>query len=171
MSKSKIPAKVLAGLNRQVNHELSAAHGYRALALWCAHQNLKGFAAFFAKQADEESEHAGKIADHLIARGALPELTALPTPRQDFKSLLDVARQARAMEEANTQSIHGLYEGALAARDYPAQVLLQWFINEQVEEEAWAQELVARVEAATCAGSLLDLDRHIEKLLDAPNRG
>ena len=55
----------------------------------------------------------------------------------------------------------------MADKDYPAQVLMHWFIKEQVEEEAWAAELVDRVQAATCAGSLLDLDRHVEKLLGA----
>jgi ferritin len=165
MPKSKIPAKVLTELNRQLNYELGAAHSYRALSLWCADQNLKGFAAFFAKQASEEHEHAEKIAGHQVDRGALPELTALPAPQQGFKSLLEVAQHAQAMEEANTKGIHAVYDAALAARDYPAQVLMHWFINEQVEEEAWTAEMVGRVQAATCAGSVSDLDRHIEKLL------
>ena len=54
----------------------------------------------------------------------------------------------------------------LVAKDYPAQVLMHWFINEQVEEEAWAGEMVDRIQSATCAGSLSDLDRHIERLLE-----
>ncbi|MDH7501393.1 MAG: ferritin [Verrucomicrobiota bacterium] len=165
MPKSKIPAKVLAELNRQFNYELGAAHSYRALALWCTEQNLKGFAAFFAQQADEEQEHANKIAQHLLDRGALPEMTAIPAPKQDFKTLLEAAQHAQRMEQGNTQGINAVYETAVAAKDYPAQVLMQWFINEQVEEEAWAAEMVARVEAATCGGALLDLDRHIVKLL------
>jgi ferritin len=69
------------------------------------------------------------------------------------------------MEQANTQGINGVFEAALAAKDYPVQVLMHWFINEQVEEEAWAAELVDRVKGASCAGGLLDLDRHVEKLL------
>jgi ferritin len=89
----------------------------------------------------------------------------LPAPRQDFSALLDVALHAQAMEQANTQGINAVFTAALAAKDYPAQVLMHWFINEQVEEEAWAAEMVDRVKGATCAGSLLDLDRHIEKLL------
>ena len=165
MQRSKIPAKVFAELNRQLNHELGAAHGYRALSLWCADQNLKGFAAYFAKQAGEESMHAEKFSDHLIDRDTLPELAAIAAPKQNFKSLLDAAQHALAMEQANTQGINTVYEAALAAKDYPAQVLLHWFINEQVEEESWATEMVERVQAASCAGSLSDLDRHIERLL------
>jgi ferritin len=165
MPKSKITAKVLSELNRQLNYELGAAHSYRALGLWCAEQNLKGFAAFFAKQTGEEHEHAEKIADHMLDRGVLPELTAIAAPRQNFKSLLEVAQHVQAMEQANTQGVNSVYEAALAAKDYPAQVLMHWFINEQVEEEAWTAEMVGRVEGATCAGSVLDLDRHIEGLL------
>lgn len=165
MHKSKVPAKVVTELNRQMNHELAAAHNYRALSLWCADGNFKGFAAYFAKQAGEEQEHAGKIGDHLIDRGVQPELAAIAAPKQNFKSLLEVAQQALAMEQANTEGINAVYEAALAAKDYPGQVLMHWFINEQVEEEAWATEMVERVQAATCAGSLSDLDRHIERLL------
>ena len=69
------------------------------------------------------------------------------------------------MEQANTAGINAAYEVALRERDFPAQVLLQWFINEQVEEEAWADEMVERIEVAGCSGGLMDLDRHIERYL------
>jgi ferritin len=165
MPNSKIPAKVLAELNRQINDELSAAHGYRSLSIWCADQNLKGFAAFFDKQAAEELTHAKKITNYVLDRRLRPDLGAIPAPRHDFKSLLEAAQLAQAMEQANTRGIHAVYEAALAAKDYPAQVLMQWFISEQVEEERWSTEMVERVQSATCAGSLSDLDRHIERLL------
>lgn len=167
MANSAIPNPVLAELNRQLNHELGAAHAYQAIAIWCEARTLKGFAAFFAKQAGEEREHAEKMIRHLLDRGATPQLAALASPRQDFGSLLEAAQHAQKMEQANTQGIHAVFEAAAAARDYPAQVLMHWFINEQVEEEAWAAEMVERVKGATCAGSLQDLDRHIEKLLDS----
>ena len=163
---NKIPAKVLSELNRQFNQEFSAAHSYRALSLWCEEQNLKGFARYFAKQTNEEQGHAAKMTAHLIDRGVLPELTAIPAPRADFKSLLEAAQHAQTMERNNTQGINAVYEAALGAKDYPAQFLMQWFITEQVEEEAWCLEMVERVQAATCAGGLSDLDRHIERYLE-----
>ena len=165
MAKSNLAPKVLTELNRQLNHELGAAHAYQALSIWCAARNFTGFAAFFAKQAGEERTHAGKMIDHVIDRGATPELAALPAPPGDHASLLDVALQAQAMEVANTRGIHAVYEAALAAKDYPVQVLMHWFINEQVEEEAWCDEMIDRVKGASCAGSLSDLDRHIERHL------
>jgi ferritin len=165
MAKIKIPAKTLTELNRQLNCELTAAQAYLALSVWCTSRNFKGFAAFFSKQSGEEREHAEKFMKHVHDRGVAPGLTVIAAPKQNFKSLLEVVEQAQAMEEANTRGINAVYEAAVAAKDYPAQVLLHWFIKEQVEEEAWAAELVDRVQTATCAGSLLSLDRHVEKLL------
>jgi ferritin len=165
MAKTKIPSKTLTELNRQLNYELTAAHAYLALSLWCGNRSLKGFAGFFAKQAGEEREHAGKLMQHVLDRGIAPELAAIAAPKQNFKSLLEVVEQAQTMEQSNTRGINAVYEAAVADKDYPAQVLMHWFIKEQVEEEAWAAELVDRVKAASCAGSLLDLDRHVEKVL------
>jgi len=161
MTKAKTAPAVVVELNRQFNQELAAAHSYLALSVWCENKNFNGFAAFFAKQTGEERTHAGKIIKHLIDRGHAPEVVAIPQPKQDFSSLLEVAQQAQAMEQANTRGIHAVYEAALAAKDYPAQVLMHWFINEQVEEEAWCTEMIERIQAASCAGSLSSLDRHI----------
>ncbi len=165
MAQSTIPAAVGSELQRQLNHELAAAHAYLAMSWWCRARCFRGFADFFAKQAEEEREHAAKVMGHLQDRGVEPGLEAVPAPRQDYGSLLEVAAQAQKMERANTQGIYAVYEAALAAKDYPAQVLMHWFINEQVEEEAWAAELVERVQSATCAGSLASLDRHLGGLL------
>jgi ferritin len=96
----------------------------------------------------------------------LPETGAISAPKSHFKSLLEVAQHAQAMEQANTQGVNAVYEAALAAKDYPAQVLMHWFINEQVEEEEWSTEMVERAQSANCAGGLSDLDRHIERYLE-----
>jgi ferritin len=157
--------KVVAEFQRQLNYELGAAQNYLAMALWCDSMTLKGFARFFHKQVEEEREHAGKLMNHLLDRGVLPELTALEARKAGYRTLLEVVQHAQKMESSNTLGINQAYEAALAAKDYPAQVCLQWFINEQVEEEAWTDELVDRVQKATCAGSCADLDRHIERYL------
>ena len=169
MADSKIPAKVVSELNRQINQELGAAHSYLALSIWCEEQNLKGFAAFFGKQATEEHEHARKIIAHLTDRRASPDLGAINAPKQKFRSLLEAARQAQEMERANTQGVYAVYEAGFPAKDDPAQVVMHWLLNERVEEDRWRQEWVERVESATCPGSLSDRDRHIERLL-APDK-
>ncbi len=166
MSKSKASPNVIEELNRQFNMELAAAHSYLALSVWCEVRNFNGFARYFVKQAGEERGHANKIIKHLADREITPVLTAVPAPKQDFKTLLEVAQQAQSQEHANTLGINAVFEAAVAAKDYPAQVLMHWFINEQVEEESWSTEMVERVQAASCAGSLSDLDRHIERYLE-----
>ena len=166
MSKAKIAHKVVEELNRQFNQELAAAHSYLALSVWCDVENFKGFGKYFVKQAGEERAHSERILKHLTDRGATTEVAAIAAPKQDFRTLLEVAQQAQAQEHANTLGINAVYEAAVAAKDFPAQVLMHWFINEQVEEEDWSTEMVERVQTATCAGSLSDLDRHIERYLE-----
>lgn len=166
LPKPKIAQKVIEELNRQFNQELSAAHTYLGLSIWCELRNLKGFAKYFVRQAGEERGHADKILKHLVDRGVEAELSAIGAPKQDFRSLLEVAQHALSQEQENTRGVYGVFEAAGAAKDYPAQVLMQWFISEQVEEEDWASEMIERVESATCAGSYSSLDRHIERYLD-----
>jgi ferritin len=165
MPEHSIPAGLVSELQRQLNHELGAAHAYTALAVWCFDRNLKGFSRYFYKQSAEERVHAQKFMDHLLDRGVMPVLTELPAPKTKFKALLEVARHARSMEQENTRGIHRAYEVSLKQKDYAAQVLLQWYINEQVEEEAWCDEMVARAETSTSEGGLQALDRHIERYL------
>ncbi|MGD0814067.1 MAG: ferritin [Verrucomicrobiota bacterium] len=166
MSKSKVAQKVVRELVRQFNQELAAAHSYLALSVWCDVRNLKGFGKYFVKQAGEERGHAERILKHLTDRGVTAEVTSVPAPKQDFRTLLEIAQQAQAQEHANTLGVNAVYEAALEAKDLPAQVLMHWFINEQVEEEDWSTEMVERVQTATCAGSTSDLDRHIERYLE-----
>lgn len=166
-----IKPPVLAELQRQYNHELSAAHAYIALSIWCDNANLKGFARYFAKQAGEERAHALKFIKHLLDRGAPAPLAQIPAPKTSFRSIMEVAKHAQQMERDNTAGIHACYKAALAEEDYSAQVLLHWFINEQVEEEDWTDEMVDRVDAANCAGGLSDLDRHIERYLTEEGAG
>ena len=106
MSKLKIPQKVVDELNRQFNQELSAAHSYLALSVWCDVRNLKGFGKYFVKQAGEERLHADRILKHMTDRGLTAEVAAVPAPKQDFKTLLEVAQQAQAQEHANTLGVN-----------------------------------------------------------------
>ena len=103
--------------------------------------------------------------DHVLDQGVLPELAALAAPRGQFGSLMDVARYAQAMERDNTAGSNAAFEVALREKDDPAQVLLHWFMNEQVEEEDWAQEMLDRLARAERPGGLAELDRHIERYL------
>lgn len=154
---------VVAAIEKQLNHELKAAQDYLAMSLWCEVRDWDGFAKFFRKQSHEEREHADKMLAHLTDRGVLPNLGALPAPKREFGGLVEVARLTHDLECANTAGINAAYEVALQEKDYPAQVMLQWFIGEQVEEEAWSAKLVAKAERSSCAGGAIYLDHHLEK--------
>jgi ferritin len=158
-------AKLIAALNKQANMELQAAHGYLAMAYWSDVHHYSGFAKFFHEQSTEEHLHAGKLLKHIADRAGVPALSALTAPKVSFKDLTDIAQTAYDMERANTAGINATYEVALAEKDYPAQVLLHWFISEQVEEEAWTDKLLAKTREATCSGSISSLDRHLAKIL------
>jgi ferritin len=158
--------KVIAALQKQADHELLAAQSYLAMAYWCEVNHHAGFTRFFHKQAKEEQEHAGKILKHLADRNAVPTIGAIPAPAVSFKSLIEVAQAAYDFERANTAGVHAAYEAALEAKDYPAQVMLHWFIAEQVEEEAWSEKLLVKTREASCAGAILNLDRHLTKILE-----
>jgi ferritin len=157
--------KLITALEKQANHELLAAQSYLAMAYWSDVHHHGGFAKFFHEQAAEEQTHAGKILKHLADRDVVPALGALAAPKADYQNLMEVAQAAFDFERANTAGIHAAYETALAEQDYPAQVLLHWFISEQVEEEAWSDKLLVKTREASCAGALLNLDRHLAKIL------
>ncbi|MGA2018116.1 MAG: ferritin-like domain-containing protein [Opitutaceae bacterium] len=156
MSKLKIPQKVVDELNRQFNQELSAAHSYLALSVWCDVRNLKGFGKYFVKQAGEEGAAVGAGEQRHVPR------------QRDQHHLCRLGQRPcrrRALDPGNTLGVNAVFEAAVAAKDGPAQVLMHWFISEQVEEEDWSTEMVERVQAASCSGGMSDLDRHIERYL------
>lgn len=157
--------ELVKALEKQATHELTAGIAYLAMANWCASEDYPGFSEFFRKQMEEEFEHSTKFQKHLLDRGELPLLGTIPAPKCKYESLEEVAKMALTLEIENSKGIIEAYELSKKVNDYPSQIMLQWFIDEQVEEEAWANSMVTQTERLTCAGAVLDLDRHINKLL------
>ena len=129
-------------LNKQINEELYSAYLYQAMSAWAESENYKGAAKWMATQAKEELEHAAKIYRFVLERGGKVKLMAIKEPPSEWGSLLEIFEAAYKHEQHITQCINDLYEKALAEKDYPTQVMLQWFIDEQVEEEAQTLEVV-----------------------------
>jgi ferritin len=153
---------VLAGINEQVAKEFGAAYLYLAMTAYFEGENLRGFAHWMRLQHQEEIEHAMRLFDYLIDRGASVELRAIPKPAARFKSPLHAVEEALKHEQAVTVAIHELYELAIKNKDYPTQLQLQWFITEQVEEERIFSELIARMKmAGDSSAALLLLDREL----------
>lgn len=153
-----------AAVNEQINKELYSSYLYLSMAAHFESVNLPGFATWMQAQADEEREHGMKLFRHLMDRGGKVLLKGIAAPQTDWKTSLEAFQQVREHEAAVTASIHALYELALKEKDYPAQVMLQWFIDEQVEEEKNAGEIVAQLELIETKGTaVLMLDHQLGK--------
>lgn len=149
-------------LNKQIEHEFYSSFVYLAMSAHFERGNLPGFAKWMRMQAGEEHAHAMKIFDHILDRGGRVELPAIPMPPVSFETPLSVFEQALHHERAVTKSIHDLYDLAVQERDYPARVFLDWFVNEQVEEEKTAELVVEQLKmVGDDRPALLMLDREL----------
>lgn len=146
-------------LEDQIGLELESAYQYLSMAAYFDSTNLPGFARWMRVQAREELDHGMRLFDSVLDRGQRPRLHALAEPRVDFGSPLEACTRVLEHERSTTESIHRVYALARDLDDYPAQVMLHWFVDEQVEEEKLATRLVESVRrAGDDAGALLVLD-------------
>lgn len=153
---------VQQALNDQVQKELHSAYIYLSMAAYFEAENLPGAAHWMRSQAGEEQEHAMKIFDFIIDRGGRVTLQAIDAPPTTFSSPLAVFEASYAHEQKVTQSIHDLYALAVKEADYPTQVMLQWFIDEQVEEEKNASAIMAQLKmVGDSPAALLMIDRQL----------
>jgi len=156
-----VPSKKIEdALNAQINLEFAASYKYLAMSAFFETQALPGMANWMRIQSEEEQLHAMKLFDHLADRGGSVVLGSLETPPTGYDTPLSVFEAALAGEQLVTRSINALYALAQAENDYPAQVLMQWFITEQVEEEKNAQQAIDQLKlAGKDPGVLLMLDQ------------
>lgn len=149
-----------AAMNDQIKHELASAYLYLSMSAYAESNNMPGAAGWLNKQAQEEQEHAMKFYGYIHDRGSKVTLQAIPEPQTVFTSLLDVFEQVKAHEAKVTSLIHRLYDMALKENDYASQVMLQWFVTEQVEEEKNAAMVVDALRSVGTQGaSLFMVDR------------
>jgi len=142
-------------MNDQIQKELYSSYLYLSMSAYFADRNLSGFAHWMRVQEAEEREHAMKLYDFILERGGKVNLKAIDAPKTEWTSTLEVAEEVAAHEAKVTASIYALYETALKEKDYPAQIMLQWFISEQVEEESNAAEIVANLKLIEKGGTAI----------------
>ena len=151
-------------INEQINKELYSSYLYLSMAAYFENKNLSGFAKWLHVQTDEERGHGMKFYQHLVDRGGRVGLKAISAPATEWQSYLEVFKEVQSHEAAVTASINNLYGLAVKEKDYPLQVLLQWFINEQVEEEKNAADIVQQLELIDAHGTaVLMLDHQLGK--------
>ena len=159
-------------MNEQINREFFSSYLYLSMAAYFEARNLTGFGHWMRLQAEEERGHAMKFYNFILDSGGQARLKGIDAPATEWKSNLEVAEQVAEHEARVTASIHNLYEIALKEKDYASQIMLQWFISEQVEEEKNAAELVAKLRLIEERGTaVLMLDHRLSKRGDGGGEG
>ena len=163
----KISAKMKKTLNDQVALEASASNSYLAMASWCEVTGYQGGADYFYAQSDEERTHMLKVVHYLNDMGAIATIPATKAPATSYKSLEAVIKTALKSEQTVTKAIHKMVEIAQKEKDHSTYAFLEWFVNEQVQEETKFETILQKFD-------LLGRDKlavhEIDKILaaDAP---
>ena len=145
-----------AALNDQIAREFAAAHQYVAIGAHYAAETFPQLAVFFYRQAEEEREHAMKMVNYLIDRGAQPDIGQVEAPRQAFSDHVEPIALALEQERSVTVRISELFGIARETNDYVSEQFIQWFLEEQVEEEASMGDLLAVAERTRSVPMLLE---------------
>jgi ferritin len=155
-------ADLLKGLNEHLTLEFRAAHEYLAMSIWLSEHDLPGFANWMRQQSSDERLHAQRIIDHLVERDQKVVLPAVAAPPMSWKSAEALCAHVLKNEQEVTASINHLYAVAEKAKDRPATIMLQWFVNEQMEEESAARAVLGRIRLAGNTGvGLLMIDQEL----------
>ena len=135
-------------LGKQINQEFTAAYNYLGMSAYFDSQSLDGFANWMQIQHDEEVEHGMRLFRYLLDRGGKIELKAIPAPQSEYANTVSVFETALEQERENSRCINQLYELATKSNDFATKSHLQWFLDEQVEEEKSIEDIIAMLRLA-----------------------
>ena len=133
-------------LNEQLALEYESSYVYLSMAAYFERNDYQGFAHWMKCQSKEELAHFHKIFEFIFERNGEVQLGAIKSPQTEFKSVLDVFKTSLSQEQKVTASIHNIYEQALKHKAYASLTFLNWFIEEQVEEEAEVTQIIREIE-------------------------
>lgn len=157
-----IDNKMLDALNKQIVKEIYSSNAYLSMSGYFASTNLNGMARWMHQQAEEEMQHALKLFDYVLDRGGTPVIGAIEAPKSKWDSPLEVFEDALKHEEFITASINELVDLAISIKDHATNSMLQWFVDEQVEEEATTSQIVDKLKLINNApGGLFMLDNEL----------
>jgi ferritin len=157
-----IGEKMQKAFSRQINAELYSAYLYQSMNAWCQEKGLEGFANWMQAQVLEEIYHAMKMYGYVFERGGLVTLDGIERPPAEWESPLAVAENILAHERKVTGLIYDLVDLAASEKDHASSSFLGWFVEEQVEEEATAEQLVGKLRlAGDQAGNLFMVDKEL----------
>jgi ferritin len=140
-----IKNSVFKALNEQLNAEFYSAYLYLSMSAWAEHTSFKGIAHWLFVQAREETAHGTHIYRHILNRGAQPELTDVKAPLASYGSVKEVFEKVLAHEQHITALINKTASLTQEEQDHSTYHFMMWYVDEQVEEEAAAQEILNRI--------------------------
>ena len=141
-----ISAKMQKALNSHLNEEFYSSYLYLSMAAYFEAKNLKGFANWMRIQANEEQMHGMKFFNFILQKGGKVSLAQINSPKLEWKSISEVFADTLKHEQKISSLINKLVETALLEKDYATHTFLQWFVTEQVEEEANVEEIIQKIE-------------------------
>jgi len=140
-----INSEIEKSLNKQLNEELYSSYFYLAMSAYFENNAFDGFASWMRIQAEEERIHAMKIYDYIHQVGGKVKLTTIKTPKTEWASPLEVFKDTYKHECEVTKNINNIVDLAITVKDHATNNFMQWFISEQVEEEASSQRLLDKM--------------------------
>ena len=141
-----ISKKMLDSLNNHLNEEVYSSYLYLSMASYFEEKNLKGFANWFRIQTQEEHMHGMKFFDFILQKGGKVTLAQISAPKVEWGSIFEVFADTLKHEQKITGLINKLVEVAMQEKDFATNNFLQWFVTEQVEEEANVEEIIQKIE-------------------------
>ncbi len=161
--------KIEKALNDQLNFETYSGYIYWAMSAQLEDMGLPGFANWMRIQVQEEMSHAVKFYHFIAERGGRVVLDAIPKPQTEWPSVLAIFENALEHEQIVTSRINDLVDLAIAEKDHASNAFLQWFVSEQVEEEATADEVIQRLKLTDEAkGALFMMDKEMSTRVFTP---
>ena len=159
-----ISKKIADEINKQINREFFSAFLYQAMGNDAMDKGFKGAANWMSMQFKEEQEHAFKFAKYLEDQGAKVVFEAIEAPKTEWADLVEMFRDALDHEKKVTAWINGIFEMAVAEKDFATQSMLKWFIDEQVEEEASVSDVLWMLEMSSGSkGAMYMADKTLGK--------
>ncbi len=156
-------------LNKQVNAEFYSAYLYLSMSAFLASKNLSGFSNWMKVQFEEEQFHALKLYQYILDRGGRVELEKIEKPKTEWTNIVNVFEEVLAHEEKITSLINNLVDLAIQEKDHATVNMLQWFVEEQVEEEANASDLLGQLKLIQGKGSgLYMIDKELKQRVFTP---
>jgi len=169
MVNSMLNEKMILALNKQINEEFYSSYLYLSMSSYFESKGLKGFANWMSVQYKEEMEHGMKFYNYLLSQGAIIELQTINKPAKQWQTPLHVFEETLKHEQHITKCINDLIDLAEELKDRATFNMLQWFVDEQVEEEENDREIIDKLKLIEDSNNLFVLDKELLQRVYTPS--